>query len=91
MHRGDRVVERGDQLSGPAGVEIAQDAHVHPRGERTPAADDHGDARRAVRRERNERVAHGVDEGRLEEVERRTVQRAPDRIAGAMDRERRPH
>jgi hypothetical protein len=87
----DCVVQRGDQLSSAAGVEIPQDAHVHAGRERAPAADDHGDTDRSIRRERLKGVAYGVDESRFEEVERRTVERAPDGGTRPLDREWRRH
>src|SRR2546427_11212332 len=87
----DGVMERGEPIAGPAGVEIAQDPHVHTSGERAAGPSDHGHARRAVRRQLDERVAHGSDEGRFEEVERRTIERAPDRGARPLKREWRPH
>jgi len=85
VHGVDRVVQRGDQLHRPRRVEIAQDPHVHARRERAPAAGQDHHARGAIGGERVEGRAHGVDHPGVEEVERRTVQRAPDGDTGPLD------
>ena len=91
VHRGDRIVERGDQLSPATGVELAENPDVHAGRERAAVADDGRQAHRVVRGQRLERVAQRADEGGLEQVQRRAVERAPDRPARATDRERRRH
>jgi hypothetical protein len=91
VHRRDRVVKLRDELAGAAGVQITQHTHVHAGGERAAVADDHRHPRRPVRRQLGERVAHGFDEGRLEEIQRRTIERAPDRGACPLEREWSPH
>src|SRR2546427_13305846 len=58
---------------------------AHARRERAPAAGQDHHARGAIGGERVEGRAHGVDHPGVEEVERRTVQRAPDGDTGPLD------
>jgi hypothetical protein len=91
VHGSDGVVELADQRSRPADIQIAQDAHVHAGGERPAAPDEDRHARRAVGGKRVERLAHGVDEGGFEEVERWAIERAPDGVPRPLKRQRRRH
>ena len=66
-------------------VEIAEDADVHPRGERPPGARDDGGPDGGVGGELAEGRVQAGDERRLEEIERGPVEHAPDRVRVPLD------
>src|SRR5262249_1768373 len=87
----DRLLERADERLGAHGGEIAEDLHLHPRGEGSSPSRDDGRAHALIARELLDGCAQLGDELGNYEIERWTVEDDPGAAVPCLDADEGAH